>query len=351
MARTYFAVLVRIPGPRRRSRRSATPHCSFEKIASPDLADDETVLGVIEHRTGHSGVALIDGRPHTAVHTTTDESESFAEVWRVAGPKESGSHGGIAWARTADYLFGVARVPEGDRYADGTAAVYTGIFDLIGELGHPRLARTWNYVSGINTLNADGMEVYRDFCVGRAEALDARGVEPAGMPAATGIGTHGGGIACYFLAARAGERVNLENPAVLTAHRYPRQYGPRPPIFARATWLAPPGSDDGRLYVSATAGIRGHETVHHGDVARQCDVALENIAQVISAENLRRHGLRRGYTLADVDHLKVYVRHREDVRAVRRICAERFSREATVAVLHTDIARTDLLVEIEGVVA
>jgi chorismatase len=327
------------------------PYCSFEKLGSSELVDDETLLGVIEHRTGHSEVSLAGGFPQTAVHTTTDEGEGFAEVWHVAGPKESGRHEGLAWARTADYLFGVARVPESDRYAAGSAAVYTQIFNLTSELGYPQLARTWNYVSGINTPNADGLEVYRDFCVGRAEALDACGIDPASMPAATGIGAHGGGITCYFLAARDGRRINIENPAVLTAHRYPQQYGPRPPIFARATWLAPPGSPDGRLFVSATAGILGHETVHHGDVLRQCDVALGNIAQVISAENLRRHGLGRSHTLADVDHLKVYVRHREDIAAVRRVCAERLSREATVAVLHTDIARTDLLVEIEGVVA
>ncbi|RLV77301.1 Full equals Chorismatase [Streptomyces rapamycinicus NRRL 5491] len=327
------------------------PYCRFEKLGASDLDGDETLLGVIEHRTGHTGVSLAEGCPRTAVHTTTREDESFAEAWHAEGPKESGSHDGVAWARTPDYLFGVARVPEGGRYAAGTAAVYTGIFDLIGTLGYPSLARTWNYVSGINTPNADGLEVYRDFCVGRAEALDARGIDPATMPAATGIGAHGGGITCYFIAARAGDRVNMENPAVLTAHRYPQRYGPRPPVFSRATWLSPPGADDGRLFVSATAGIVGHETVHHGDVAAQCEVSLENIARVIGAENLGRHGLRRGYALADVDHLKVYVRHREDISTVRRICAERLSREATVAVLHTDIARTDLLVEIEGVVA
>ncbi len=327
------------------------PYSCFEKLGASDLDGDETLLGVIEHGTGHTGVSLADGYPRTAVHTTTREDESFAEAWHAEGREESGSHGAVAWARTADYLFGVARVPEGGRYAAGTAAVYTGIFDLIGTLGYPTLARTWNYVSGINTPNADGLEVYRDFCVGRAEALDARGIDPATMPAATGIGTHGGGITSYFIAARAGDRVNIENPAVLTAHRYPQQYGPRPPVFARATWLSPPGTDDGRLFISATAGILGHETVHHGDVAAQCEVSLENIARVIGAENLGRHGLRRGYTLADVDHLKVYVRHREDISTVRRICAERLSREAMVAVLHTDIARTDLLVEIEGVVA
>ena len=213
------------PGTARRVERLTapvrTPYCSFKKLGSAELEGDETLLGVIRHGTGDTGVSLADGHPRTTVHTTTREDESFAEAWHADGPKESGHHAGVSWARTADYLFGVARVPEGDRYAAGTAAVYTGIVDLIGELGYPSLARTWNYVSGINRPNADGLEVYRDFCVGRAEALDARGVDTATMPAATGIGAHGGGITCCFIAARAGERVNVENPAVLTAHRYP----------------------------------------------------------------------------------------------------------------------------------
>ncbi|AGL16477.1 pteridine-dependent dioxygenase [Actinoplanes sp. N902-109] len=327
------------------------PYCRFEKVGSSDLEADETLIGVVDHRAGPAEVSPDDGYPRATVHTTTRDDESFAEVWRAQERIESGRHGGIAWARTEDYLFGIVQVPEGDRYAAATTTAYTALFDLTAGLGYPHLARTWNYVSGINAANADGLEVYRDFCVGRAEALDARGVEPASMPAATGIGAHSGGITCCFLAARGGDRVNIENPAVLTAHRYPARYGPRPPVFARATWLAPPGGGGrGRLFVSATAGILGHETVHHGDVARQCEVALANIGRVIGAENLARHGLDRGHTLAEVDHLKVYVRHREDVETVRRICADRLSREATFAVLHTDIARTDLLVEIEGLV-
>nr|AAC68817.1 FK506 oxidase [Streptomyces sp. MA6548] len=326
----------------------AAPYCRFEKIGSPDLEGDETVLGVIEHGTGHTGASLVDGVPHTALHTTTRDEEAFAEVWHAQPPVESGTDDGIAWARTDEYLFGVGRVPESGRYADAVSALYTRISGLTRSLGHPLLARTWNYVSGINSANADGLEVYRDFCVGRAQALDEGGIDPASMPAATGIGTHGGGIACAFIAARGGVRVNIENPAVLTAHHYPAAYGPRSPVFARATWLGPP--DRGRLFVSATAGILGHETTHHGDVTGQCEVALDNIARVVGAENLRRHGIRRGHLLADVDHLKVYVRRREDLAAVRRVCAARLSSTATVAVLHTDIARGDLLVEIEGVV-
>lgn len=333
------------------SAPGTAPYCSFDKLGSADLDGDETLLGVIEHGTVHREVSLADGRLRAAVHTTTREDESFTEAWRAEGPKESGCHAGVAWTRTPGCLFGVVRVPEADRYAAGTAAAYAAIFDLTATLGYPGLVRTWNYLSGINAANADGLEVYRDFCVGRAEALDARRIDPATMPAATGVGAHSGGITCYFLATRDGDRINVENPAVLTAHRYPPRYGTRPPIFARATWLAPPGPGDGRLFVSATGGILGHETVHPGDVAGQCEVALANIGRVISGENLGRHGLTGHHTLADLDHLKVYVRHREDIPAVRRICADRLAREATIAVLHTDIARTDLLVEIEGVVA
>ncbi len=327
----------------------AAPFCRFEKTGSPDLDGDETVLGLIEHGTGHTDVSLVDGVLRTAVHTTTREDEAFTEVWHARRPVESGTDDGIAWARTDEYLFGVVRTAESGRYADATASLYTRIFELTRSLGHPLLARTWNYVSGINRANADGLEVYQDFCVGRARALDAAGVDPATMPAATGIGAHGGGITCVFLAARGGDRINIENPGVLTAHHYPAEYGPRPPVFARATQLGPP--DGGRLFVSATAGILGHETVRLGDVTGQCEVALDNIARVVGAENLRRHGVAGGHTLADVDHLKVYIRHREHFEAVRRVCAARLSNTADIAFLHTDIARENLLVEIEGMVS
>ena len=93
------------------------------------------------------------------------------------------------------------------------------------------------------------------------------------------IGAHGGGIFLYLLACRGGTQVNIENPRQVPAYHYPSKYGPKSPNFARATYFAPDGP--GRIFVSGTAAILGHQTMHHGDVEQQCRLALGNIAQVI----------------------------------------------------------------------
>lgn len=162
----------------------------------------------------------------------------------------------------------------------------------------------------------------------------------------------GGGIPFYFLACRAGRVIHLENPRQVPAYSYPRQYGPKSPSFARATYLTRPGwpASAGALYVAGTASILGHETVHAGDVGRQCDVALENIAHLISAANLSRHGIGCGYDLNDLRLIKVYTRHLSDIPLVERKCREAFSPEADIRFLNVDICRRDLLVEIEGVI-
>ncbi|MCX4911792.1 FkbO/Hyg5 family chorismatase [Streptomyces sp. NBC_00878] len=319
------------------------PFCTFEKIGAPRPVD-APVLGVVEHTVRQADPCLTEGHPLLAVHTATDTDQEFAEVWRARGPVRTGARDGIAFGHDGQHLFGAARIPSAGTYAEATERLYAAVFALVRAEGYPTVFRFWAYINHINAPNAEGLETYRDFCVGRARAVHANGVDPATMPAATGIGTHGGGIVCYFLAARDGTRVNLDNPRMATAHAYPADYGPRPPIFARATALG------GRLYVSATASIRGHETAHRGDVAAQCRVALENIAAVIGRDNLARHGLSAGHTLADLDAVKVYVRHREDLEPVRRMCVAALSPAAGLGVLQTDIAREDLLVEIEAIV-
>ncbi len=44
------------------------------------------------------------------------------------------------------------------------------------------------------------------------------------------------------------------------------------------------------------------------------------------------------------------MRHRRDIATVREICTQAFDPAADIAFLNVDICRSDLLVEIEGVV-
>ncbi|MBU2285069.1 MAG: hypothetical protein KKC85_01380, partial [Gammaproteobacteria bacterium] len=138
-----------------------------------------------------------------------------------------------------------------------------------------------------------------------------------------------------------------ENPRQVSAYRYPPTYGPRSPTFSRAA-LAGIGGGDVALFISGTASIVGHETVHLGDVRAQTEETLRNLGAVIDAANALA---TTKFDLSAIDCV-VYVRHVSDVDTVRAVLGEALGRDAhtlTRAVyLEADICRQDLLVEIEA---
>jgi len=276
--------------------------------------------------------------------------EALTETWVAGEPVCGGAYAGLTYTGCRDFVFCVGRIEEAGEYADATRRMYEDLFTLLARLGYKRLVRVWNYIGDINGRNARGQEVYRDFCVGRSHALEQLGML-YGMPATTVIGAEGDGIGIALLAAREAEPVNVENPRQTPAYHYPPRYGPRSPNFARATYV-PPADDPlgrGTVFVSGTASIIGHETVHVGDVRAQTHTALENVSLLIGPANLSDYGVSHVYGLSDLRSAKVYVRHADDIPAVREICSKLLPEDGRVVYLHADVCRDDLLMEIEGV--
>lgn len=330
-----------------------TPVYTFVPSGAPvQTAPGENLLGVVNYATTSRGPELCDGYPVLTMHMADSEEEGAVEVWTTPRPTKSGSHNGISYAHDGEYLFAVGRIPSSSIYMEPTRQAYADALYVMQSLGYPKIVRMWNYIHRINEDNVENLEIYRDFVRGRAEAFEQYHIPKVELPAATVIGSLGGGIAFYFMASRSGARVNIENPRQVAAYEYPRQYGPTSPSFARATYLVPAGGgeESARIYISGTASILGHETMHEGDTGKQCQVALENIQHLISAKNLSTYGIGAGYELADLRNVKVYVRHREDMETVREMCAEVLSPDAAIMYLNLDICRTDLLVELEGAV-
>ncbi|SAK96584.1 endoribonuclease L-PSP [Caballeronia hypogeia] len=291
-----------------------------------------------------SGRPRIEGGvPVLRLKMGDEAREDFAEVWWSVGTVTSGSAGDLVFSHDDEFLFCAGFIPLSERYTEAARKVYADAFALIAEQGFPKIFRMWNFIPRINGENGEGLEVYRDFCRGRALAFEQDYAADAGMPAATGIGTWGEGVGFYFLACRESTVRHIENSRQTPAYKYPRRYGPRPPSFARATLMRD------TLFVSGTASILGHATMHAGDLARQWDVTIGNIAHLIGAENLAAHGATGGYTLHDLDQIKVYYRHAADRLAVESLARAVFHPHACIRYLKVDICRADLLVEIEGV--
>jgi enamine deaminase RidA (YjgF/YER057c/UK114 family) len=149
-------------------------------------------------------------------------------------------------------------------------------------------------------------------------------------------------LCIYFLAARRAP-IAIENPRQTSAYHYPLQYGLHQPIFSRACVL--PGGSGTDLFVSGTASIVGHETLHPGDVVAQTRESLANIVAVVAEAN-RVYGDGR-YSL-DRLTFKVYVRRPGDLEAIAAEIARTVKADTPIVYLRADICRSDLLVEIEA---
>ena len=285
------------------------------------------------------GPDALSARLHAPDHDVVD-------AWLGAGVIETRRHGCVGFSTDGHWLHGIAEID--DREAGLQAAAQRAYADLFAVLaaspcGH--LLRLWNYLADINA-ERDGSERYRQFNTGRQQAfLDARRSAFDGAPAACALGTRGGPLRVYFLAGRTSP-LAIENPRQVSAYRYPQAYGPRSPTFSRAA-LANVGAGRKVLFISGTASIVGHATVHVGDVRRQTEESLLNIATLLRAAAERGGAVEMGELIATV-----YVRHEADLPVVREVFERTVGADSPAArlaaYLEADICRSDLLVEIEA---
>jgi chorismate lyase / 3-hydroxybenzoate synthase len=294
---------------------------------------------------GSNPVAITkSGCPVLWVDTPVLGGDAAYEVWTANKPVNQYQDELMAGAGNEDIYFGHLTFQNNatEDMSQMAFRAYSDIFEFLQRSNYPNLIRVWNYFPEINAVKND-MERYRSFSIGRHEAFVRYQKNFEDSPAACALGSHGGPLVIYFLAARSsGEQI--ENPRQISAYSYPKQYGPRSPTFSRATLAF---KDAGQtLFVSGTASILGHETVHPASVGLQTRETLVNIRAVIE------QAIRKGFAPVDFASdlaLKVYVRHAEDFAEVRDIIQEEFGAPSELIVLQADICRADLLVEIEGV--
>lgn len=263
------------------------------------------------------------------------------EAWRVEAEVTCGREDGIAWSTGGGLQFGALEVvDDGDSEATAAAA-YARLQRWLAASDHPHPLRIWNYLDAITAGEGDA-ERYRRFCVGRARGI-GRALAPGELPAATAIGhpQPTGRFQLYWLAARdAG--TPLENPRQVQAWRYPRQYGPQPPGFARALL---PASTAMPLLVSGTAAVVGHASRHGDSLEAQLEEILANLHSLIATARAHRPTLPP--QPGPDARLKAYVR---DAEALPRVDAWLAAHLPDVPriVLHGHVCRRELRVEIDG---
>ena len=271
-------------------------------------------------------------------------------TWLSPGPFEAGQFGALSYRHNARLLFGSICLREADfasredcsALQQASQAAYAAVFEVLQRTGFPYLARCWNYLPRIN-LDGGGLERYRQFNIGRQDAfIAADQTWLVGSPSACALGTATGDIVLYFLASRAAP-LTIENPRQLSAYLYPERYGPRSPTFSRASLLALPGQEV--LFVSGTASIVGHDSLHPGDVRAQAEETLRNIAVIVEQAN--QQSAIGGFACRELV-FKVFVRHPQDMPVVAQVLNAVLGEGLDVIYLQADICRAELLVEIEA---
>ncbi len=273
------------------------------------------------------------------------------ETWRAGGPVSRGREGPIAWSSDGVLSFGVIEVDE-RMHASGqdptgivgaAAEAYSRLMHFVHGSRTPHLLRVWNYLDAITAGQGDA-ERYRQFCIGRARGLGS--FDTARLPAATAIGRcdQARVLQVYWLAAAA-PGTPVENPRQVSAWRYPRDYGPQPPSFARA--MLPPTASRMPLLLSGTASVVGHATLHAGALLAQLEETLANFDALLGAARELQPRLPARFGTGT--RLKVYVRDRDDMATVASALRARFGDAVPHFLLHAAICRRDLAVEIDGV--
>ncbi len=275
------------------------------------------------------------------------------EAWTAAGPVVRGCRGSVELASDGHVLFGRVSRKDADSPALELAA-HQAFREILGAAtgeGYPELLRVWACVPRINLeeISAGGerMERYKAFCRARAASFEEAwgGGFARRLPASTAVGSEAGPLAVHFLAARE-PGVHVENPRQVAAYLYPPCYGPRSPSFARAT--VAPDALGGSLFVSGTASIVGHRSLHADSLAEQTRETMRNLERVReAAEAARRAGgsdARFAWSL-----FKVYLRRAEDEPEARRLLAELTGGRVPTLLLRADVCRRELLIEIEAV--
>ena len=313
----------------------------------------DTVLGVSVYGAARAA-GIPDGVPRVSVDAPRlDADGAVCEVWRAAGPLRAGRVGRLHYRCNEQAMFGCIEFDEREAPCSGggsalrrvSAQAYRALFALLDELDYPGLLRVWNYFPAINA-QVGGSERYWQFNAGRQDAFLAVGRSTTDdVPAACALGSASGPLALYFLALRGAPRP-IENPRQVCAYHYPRQYGPRSPTFARGSVAGATGANGAPLlFVSGTASIVGHRTLHAGDALAQTEETFRNIEAVLAEARRVAPACTAGlHELA----YKIYVRSPADLAAVERSVRAHVGEHAPAVFLQADVCRADLLVEIEA---
>jgi chorismate lyase/3-hydroxybenzoate synthase len=246
----------------------------------------------------------------------------------------------------------VADVPDltAAHFEQQTFAAYVSIAEQLAASAHRHPVRFWNHVPFITDPADAGRDNYMVFNAGRFRAFSDWYGGPArferDVATASATGHWGRDLVVHCLATDAAG-IAVNNPRQVAPYHYSQRFGPLPPCFARATRLM--NSD--LLLVGGTASVRGEDSVHIDDLASQCRETYVNLAALGCAAVGKKltPSVKLPRLLSTFRDLRVYHPDRAQAREIEQSVRQNFPNLRRLEMLHADLCRAELLVEIEGI--
>ncbi len=273
--------------------------------------------------------------------------EKSYEIWVSEDPVKKFVRNNTLVYQSGNLLYARFESDDSAGLEDTAYNLYLRVFELRDSL-NANLVRIWNYVPNILD-ESDNLERYRQFNVGRRKAWDEVGPKNNNnnivTPSASGIGALGGALKIGVLLSTH-KPIHIQNERQTNAYEYSQKYGPKPPTFSRATYVEGVG-----LFISGTASIVGEDTLHVGNPIEQTQETMNNIETLISLENLSKYNISKEYSLKSITDWRLYIKHIHQAKIIEDKFLDIIDKDdVNHILLHDDICRKDLLVEIEGVI-
>ena len=299
-----------------------------------ELLNSTYTLGLITYSP--TNASLADPRA-IALQMPSLSTSLNTELIEVTTPVTYGQVGAINWSRNDEFQLLSIRAPakDDDRLDQVTYCAYRELLDYVKASDFPHPMRVWNFFGDINRGQGDD-ERYKKFCQGRLSAFESESIPVNEFPSASALGSASDELVILLISSKLPSR-HKENPEQQSAYRYPKQYGPASPSFARATHY--PTFEPSHFLISGTASISGHKSLFVDNVEKQTEKTLDNIELLIRThcdDKMR------------IEALKVYIRHSKDMAIIDEVIKKRGLRSVPLIFLNADICRAELDVEIEG---
>jgi len=268
-------------------------------------------------------------------------SKNLYEIWKVNENVNYEKFNDIQISQSANYMFGFSIIKNKGTYEEikkKIAKQYNDFF-LISKKKKMTVLKIWHYLPKLLHDYDNKKTNYSLLCEAR-ESIYKLIYTNCNYPAATVIGIKGENILIYFLSAVCKKYQAIENTRQVSAYNYPMNIFLEKPMFSRAVSIMPKDSMTSMIFVSGTASIKGYESVHGKNMLRQLNETLENYNTFFEdKKNL-------------LNIARVYVSNTDDnnVQLVSSVLNKKFG-ENNYALLKGDICRSELLIEIEGMIS